>query len=419
MVLWLETGQRAWDPPEPIPNSEVKPRSVRDISVVFGYAKSRKLVTTLLQKQTIAKTFLPRTLFMGMPKIITKDDVNALAIGGTILGGGGGGWPEIGLKEGNLALEIGKIELWEPEEANPEWKVITSAALGAPTEPGETKPMHFIIAAQILRDAGVNFQGVIAAENGGHNSFGGWVIAAAFGLPVVDTPGDGRAHPTALMGSMGLQRTKYDSVKVGVTEGSRIISWGSLQSTGAAVRAQAQYMKALVAMVRDPVPVSYTCMHGAPGAIKKAIDLGYKYQDAGEDPLKRVMAVAEYLEGELVCKVRILEKQIEAKGGFDVGMMTLSDGDEEWELSYVNEYMTLEKNEKRLATFPDLMTTFNENGEPVTSAALEKDQTIYLVNVPKEKIPVGDGNRYAEAYEPIEKALRKPMIEYLSEYLKG
>ncbi len=45
-VVWLVTGQRAWDPPEPIPNSEVKPRSVCDISVVFGYAKSRKLVAT-------------------------------------------------------------------------------------------------------------------------------------------------------------------------------------------------------------------------------------------------------------------------------------------------------------------------------------------------------------------------------------
>jgi hypothetical protein len=39
-VVRMVTGQRAWDPPEPIPNSEVKPRSVYDISVVFGYAKS-------------------------------------------------------------------------------------------------------------------------------------------------------------------------------------------------------------------------------------------------------------------------------------------------------------------------------------------------------------------------------------------
>lgn len=353
-----------------------------------------------------------------MPKLITKEDVKALAIGGTILGGGGGGWPEIGLRDGYLAVEIGKVELWSPEEANPDWMVITSAALGAPTEPGNTKPMHFIRAAQLLRDAGVEFHGVIAAENGGQNSFGGWVIAAALGLPVVDTPGDGRAHPTALMGSMGLHRTKYGSVKVGVTEGSELITWGSLQTTGAAIRAQAGYMKALIAMVRDPVPVSYTLAHGAPGAIKMGINLGYKYLKAGEDPSKRVKAVIDFLEGEIICKAKIVEKSIEAKGGFDVGLMLLREGDEEWELSYVNEYMTLEKDGERLATFPDLMTTFNEEGEPVTSAALEKDQTIYLVNVPKEKIPVGDGNRYAEVYEPIEEALNKPIVSYLEGYLK-
>jgi DUF917 family protein len=95
------------------------------------------------------------------------------------------------------------------------------------------------------------------------------------------------------------------------------------------------------------------------------------------------------------------------------------DGDDEWELSYVNEYMTLEKEGKRLATFPDLMTTFNEQGEPKTSALLEKEQTIYLVSVPKERIPVGDGNRYSDAFEPIEAALGKPMIKYLQGYLKG
>ncbi len=352
-----------------------------------------------------------------MPKIIKREDVEALAIGGTILGGGGGGWLEMGRRDGNLALDIGKIELYNPEEADQDWSVITSAALGAPTEPGETKPMHFIKAAQLLRDAGVEFQGLIAAENGGQNSFGGWVIAAALGLPVVDTPGDGRAHPTALMGSMGLHKTKYDSVKVGVTEGSEIISWGKLETTGAAIRAQARYMKALVAMVRDPVPVSYTKKHGAPGAIKLAIDLGYEYLEAGDKSYDRVKASTEFLEGELICKAEITKKTIEARGGFDVGLMNLQSKDAEWELSYVNEYMTLEKDDERLATFPDLMTTFNEQGEPVTSAALEEGQIIYLVNVPKEKIPVGDGNKYSDAYTPIEDALGKPMVKYLSEYL--
>jgi hypothetical protein len=36
-------GQRARDPPDPIPNSEVKPCSVPNCSVVFGHANLGKL----------------------------------------------------------------------------------------------------------------------------------------------------------------------------------------------------------------------------------------------------------------------------------------------------------------------------------------------------------------------------------------
>ena len=158
--------------------------------------------------------------FYTMPRKITRIDVEALAIGGTILGGGGGGRPEFGLAAGRLALELGGVELWSPEEAPPEWKVITIASLGAPTQRGDTKYRHFIRAVQMLREAGVDFDGVIAAENGGYNSFGGWIPAAALGLPVVDAPGDGRAHPTSMMGSMGMHRIDYKSVKAGVTEGA-------------------------------------------------------------------------------------------------------------------------------------------------------------------------------------------------------
>jgi DUF917 family protein len=107
----------------------------------------------------------------------------------------------------------------------------------------------------------------------------------------------------------------------------------------------------------------------------------------------------------------------EAKGGFDVGVMTIR-GEKDWELSYVNEYMTLESNGKRLSTFPDLMTTFDAEGNPINSTSLKQGDEIFLVNIPKEKIKVGDGNRYPENYEPIENALGKAMVKHLKGYLK-
>ena len=40
-------GHRVRVPPDPIPNSEVKPRSVFGCSVVFGHVKPRKLAAPL------------------------------------------------------------------------------------------------------------------------------------------------------------------------------------------------------------------------------------------------------------------------------------------------------------------------------------------------------------------------------------
>jgi DUF917 family protein len=351
---------------------------------------------------------------------MTRRDVEALAVGGAILGGGGGGWAETGRQEGLLALEIGDVELWGADEAPEDWTVVTCAALGAPSQRGATKPRHFIRAVQLLREVGVEFDGLMAAENGGHNSFGGWIPAAALGLPVVDTPGDGRAHPTAMMGSMGLHRIEYSSVKAGCTEGSEVVAWGSLQSTSNVIRAQARDMKALVAMARDPVKVAYTKEHGAPGGIGQAMELGEAFLGVkADDPKSRADSVVEFLDGEFVCQGRIAEKSLAAEGGFDVGNFKIKAGDESFDLSFVNEYMTLEAGDRRLATFPDLVITFDEEGLPATSAQLEEGDTVYLISVDKSKILVGDGNRYIENIEPIERVLKRPLIEHIRGYMKN
>jgi hypothetical protein len=65
-------GHRAWDPPDPIPNSEVKPRSVLGASVVFGHVNPRKLaiistsreptnIISLCNHTLAQKTFLGNT----------------------------------------------------------------------------------------------------------------------------------------------------------------------------------------------------------------------------------------------------------------------------------------------------------------------------------------------------------------------
>ena len=47
---YMVADHRAWEPPVPIPNTEVKLRSVFGCSVVFGHANPRKLATTFNKK---------------------------------------------------------------------------------------------------------------------------------------------------------------------------------------------------------------------------------------------------------------------------------------------------------------------------------------------------------------------------------
>ncbi|MGQ9679359.1 MAG: S-methyl thiohydantoin desulfurase domain-containing protein [Candidatus Bathyarchaeia archaeon] len=352
---------------------------------------------------------------------MTRDDVEALAIGGAILGGGGGGWYEDGKRDGLLALELGEVELLDPNRIDEEFMVITTAALGAPTQRGETKPRHFIRSVELLKESGFEFDGIIAAENGGHNSFGGWIQGAALGLPIVDAPCDGRAHPTAMMGGMGLHREEgYTSVKAIVAEGIEVIAIGTMEKTSNLARMVAGGVKALVALARDPVTVGYALEHGAPGAISKAIDLGrtvLKVQN--KDPSEIVKAALKYLGGEIVVKGRVIEKILEAKGGFDVGVIKVMGDGDLYEVSYMNEYMTLERGEDRIATFPDLICTFGADGLPLTSASVKLGDEIFLTKTSKELVPIGDGNRYSEIYDSVENALGKPMVKYLKGFLKG
>ncbi|MCW4036524.1 MAG: DUF917 family protein [Candidatus Bathyarchaeota archaeon] len=351
---------------------------------------------------------------------MTAEDVEALAIGGAILGGGGGGWYEDGRRDGMLALDIGEVRLLGPEEAPDDMLVAVSAALGAPTQKGNTRPRHFIRSAELLWEAGVDFGGLVAAENGGHNSFGGWIQAAALGLPVVDAPADGRAHPTAMMGGMGLQRLEdYVSVKAVACEEVEAVARGSLQRTSNVARMIARDVRALVAMTRDPVTVAYAREHGAPGAISKAVELGDTYLSAkAEGAQEIVKTVLKSLGGRIRCEGRIVEKTSEARGGFDVGIITIEGDRGVYEVTYVNEYMTLERDGERLGTFPDLICTFGDDGSPMTSASIEEGDRIYLTNTDKDLIPIGDGNRYPEVYEPIERVLRKPMVSHLKGFLK-
>ncbi|WP_242603581.1 S-methyl thiohydantoin desulfurase domain-containing protein [Acetomicrobium hydrogeniformans] len=354
--------------------------------------------------------------------LITEDMVDAIALGGCLLGGGGGGSMAEGIKLAMAALKHGKVLLKDINAIDPESVVLTSSAVGAPSssEAFVTDQDHqrTVELCQAVGVSGIN--AFITNECGGGSIFNGWVPAAILGLPLLDAPCNGRAHPTGLMGSMGLHRIKdYVSVQSAVGGNPKTgkhleaVFKGTLDSASSLVRQCAVYAGGLVAVARNPVKASFIKDHGAPGAIKLALKLGeamMKLKSSG--PQAVASTSMDILGGNVITASRVRDKKLVSEGGFDHGKIVLEDGHE---ITFWNEYMTLECNGKRISTFPDLIMTLDgESGVPATSAEVRKDQMVIVVSASAKNLILGEGMRCKELFEPIEKVIGKEIISYLT-----
>ena len=345
--------------------------------------------------------------------------MQAAAYGGGLLGGGGGGSISEGLQLGQLAIEMGRPRLVDLAELDDEAILVTVSAVGAPAARDQyLEPIHYVQALQLLierLDGPV--AGLITNENGGLATLNGWFQSAVMGIPVVDAPCNGRAHPTGTMGSMGLDEVDGYVSRQAAVGGDpsahrhvRLYTEGSLDSVGRLVRQAAVEAGGLVAVARNPVTVAYAREKAAPGALWQAVEVGQALL-AAESPLNAAQAACDLLGGEVICRASVQRVILQTKGGFDVGQIDLQGG---YELTFWNEYMTLEQEGQRLATFPDLIATLSADEiRPLTSAEIKDGQEVLLIRVPREKLRLGAGMRRPELFRVAEEAVGKEIVRYV------
>ena len=178
---------------------------------------------------------------------LTKELCEQALMGGLLLGGGGGGT----LTAGREALEetfkhTDKLTMLDVSELKPDDVVVNVSTLGAPS----AKDVH--LTAEHWMTALKNFElnygkkiaGFTSCENGAISTANGWVIFALTGIPLVDAPSNGRAHPTGTMGSIGLnllpdyQTTQSSCGGVGARY-VETVAKGALNSTSHVIRQSA------------------------------------------------------------------------------------------------------------------------------------------------------------------------------------
>lgn len=335
--------------------------------------------------------------------------------GGAVLGGGGGGWIEEGLKIGRLALEIGQPKLLSVDEFADDDLLVTVSMVGAPAAKDQfVLPIHYAKALELLmQKLGRPVKGLNTNENGAGTTVNGWFQSAVTGIPLVDLACNGRAHPTGAMGSLNLTEldgyVSHQAAAGGKDERYMELSVsGTLEKAASMIRKASVEAGGLVAVARNPVTVAYAKQHGAAGAITQAIETGRALLvHQGEAAID---AVVSKLGGKWVTSGTVTDFQLETKGGFDVGTVRIDDA---YEMTFWNEYMTLEKDGERFATFPDLIMTLDaKTAKPIVTAAVERGQRLAVVTVPKEKLLLSSTMSNEKLLKPVEDIIQKSIIPF-------
>jgi len=352
-----------------------------------------------------------------MARILTLQDVDFAIKGGSIYACGGGGWVEHGRELGTAAVTIGRPELVTMDEVPDDAWIATAAAIGAPGESTQWQMlgMDYVKAARLLQEAlGEPLYGLIIGQNGMSSTLNAWLPGAVLGTKVVDAVGDLRAHPTGDMGSIGLAGSTAPMIQTAVGGHRDSHSYMELVVRGATgkvspvLRKAADMSGGFIASCRNPVRAAYVRQHAAQGGISMALALGQcvaAHEGRGASAL--IDAICKHTQGHLLASAVVSRRDVHyTQQAFDVGTITLGQGAQARVLHVMNEYMAVDDADgNRLATYPDVITTLDEHGQPVSAGRVREGMTVHVLHVHRKFLPLSSSVTDPSVYPVVEQAL--------------
>jgi len=359
-----------------------------------------------------------------MGRILTEKDIEPAVKGGSVYAAGGGGWADHGRMLGRAAVSVGKPELVSIDELGPDDWIATAAAIGAPasTTPWEMQGIDYVKAAQLLQDElGEKLAGLIIGQNGKSSTLNAWLPAAVLGARVVDAVGDVRAHPTGDMGSIGLAGSPAPMIQTAVG-GNRadsryieLVVKGATAKISPILRTAADQSGGFIASCRNPVRAAYVAANAALGGISLALKLGEAIIAAeAKGGSKVIDAIVETTGGTILARGTVTKKDVVyTNQAFDIGTITIGMGDGAHVLHVMNEYMAVaDAGGTRLATFPDVITTLDAAGIPLSVGEVREGMHIFVLHVPKTVIPLASSVLDPSVYPPVEAAMGIEIARY-------
>ena len=380
--------------------------------------------------------------------IFTREHAEYLSLGSLLLGCGGGGNVQQGRNAYEAAFRIAEekgnavevITVEELAQRHPEGGVIvTISGVGSPATPtAYTPPEYYPRLLELLqKQLPDQIIGFVSCEIGASNTFEPFVPAAILGVPVIDAPCDGRAHPLGLMGSLGLEKKKLPVVQcaAGGRKGEdgtagryvEITVTGSVETCSALVRNASSQAGGFVMVARNPVDIQWLSENAALGAFAQTMELGRIWKemlDAGTPAEEMAKKAAQLLNGTMAGTGPLKNYNCVTENALDFGQFDICCPDHTYNLTFFNEYMTMDDEDgKRISTFPDGIMIIGSDRKAYSSAMLaravedgtasEMEFSIVITDYRNLKIPTG--LRYRGGYVTCENILHREMISHLDQ----
>jgi DUF917 family protein len=359
-----------------------------------------------------------------MGRVLTSIDVEAAVKGGSVFASGGGGWADHGRELGTLAVTIGRPELVSIDELPEDAWLATAAAIGAPggLTDWQMLGVDYVRAVQLVQEAlGAPLAGLIVGQNGMSSTLNGWLPSALLSTKVVDAVGDIRAHPTGDMGSLGLASSPLPMIQA-AAGGNRdkhaymeLVVRGATAKVSPVLRKAADMAGGFIASCRNPVRASYVREHAALGGISAAIALGESIIAAEPKGGSAVIdAIIASARGEIIASGKVTRKMLEyTSEAFDVGLIYVGTASLGVVIHVMNEYMAVDDvHGERIATYPDVITTLDAQGRPVSAGQLQVGMEVHVLKVGKSEIPLSSSVFDPAVYPPVEQTLGISIAEY-------
>jgi uncharacterized protein len=327
-----------------------------------------------------------------MKRQLTTDQLEALAIGASFLGTGGGGDPYIGSLMARQALDThGPVTVIDPEDLPDDALCVMSAVMGAPTVlveklPGGNEQGTALLALE--QRLGRPITHIISAEVGGLNSVMPIVAAAMTGLPLVDCDAMGRAFPEIQMSTPTLHGIQATPMAIADDKGNSVVlnaidnHWTERIARSVTIDMGAAAFIALFPQTGEEVKRTMIA-----GTLALAERIGVAIINARSEKSDPVEAAVNATGGFRLFEGKIVDVERRTVEGFARGEVTIDgSGDRSGSrllIQFQNENLIAIADGSVFATVPDLITVIEaDTGRPITTEELRYGHRVAVVGVP-------------------------------------